>query len=180
MLLSHMCNNERLLLCLSHCLLQCSAFLGRSRTWRRSHVISAIVFLWWLWTLTLEGFCPFKMPGPLHGSRFMNGKIPEQHANEAERAEREASCCSARRGLPYCFTSEPLHREQIRKKATARSKWEETSTGQNGLKHYPINRPHLTSVAFPLWMTCGVVSLTHSNVVSQRWSYYSFTGNDSI
>lgn len=38
----------------------------------------------WPW----RGFCPFKMPEPLHDSSFfflffMNGQIPELHANEA-------------------------------------------------------------------------------------------------
>lgn len=120
-----------------------------------------------------EGFCPLKMPGPTHGRLFMNGQIPEQHANEAGRRERRLyaiCCCGARQRFHVVLTllCEPLHREQTGSQVMRSARLEEGGRPQKGVEvGYPINRPHLTFVTFPLEVTCEVVSPSYSNVINQ-------------
>jgi len=88
-----------------------------------------------------EGFVPWRFLVPFLFLFFMNGHVPERHPNELGRREREGGgggCCSAwqqgwrREGEP--------HRVCV------------CVCVEEGVKAgYPINRPHLTSVAFPSW-----------------------------
>lgn len=57
-----------------------------------------------------EAFVPSRCPRD-HGRLFMNGRIPERHANEAGRGRLAAALHTA--ALPYCVKLEALHREQF-------------------------------------------------------------------
>lgn len=86
----------------------------------------------WPW----RGFCPLKMPGPLHAGPFMNGQIPELHANEAGRREgrpQAAAVPGSASILFYLWTAVP-GAEQITWDSSRAGGGREDAPGERGLK----------------------------------------------
>lgn len=146
-LLSHVCINEKQIVVM-HCIFHPSK-LHDSCTWMLFHMILPIVSSCgcecWPW----RGFVPSRCLAHSMAALLWMGRSLSSMLMRQEEERGEASCCSARQGFHIVLTVNCCTGSRS-DETTAALEEVRNSTRPKGLKHYPVNGPHLTSMACPL------------------------------